>query len=69
MLPVNKGPTRAVSSQLVAAADAVKATQLIIGQPQMAGWKLYAQRRMIRGLLRSARHMDVLVVADYDPHV
>lgn len=69
VLPVNKGPTRAVSSQLVAAADAVKATQLIIGQPQMAGWKLYAQRRMIRGLLRSARHMDVLVVADYDPHV
>lgn len=64
LLPLKKGPARAISSQLVAAADEAKATQLIIGQPQMAGWKLYAQRKMIRSLLRCARHMDVLVVAD-----
>lgn len=68
-LPVKKGPTCAFSSQWVAAADAVKATQLIIGQPQTAGWKLYVQRKWIRSLLRNARHMDVLVVADYDPHI
>jgi two-component system, OmpR family, sensor histidine kinase KdpD len=64
LLPLKKGPACAISSQWVAAADEAKATQLIIGQPQMAGWKLYAQRKMIRSLLRCARHMDVLVVAD-----
>lgn len=69
MLPVKRGPACAFSSQWVAAADEAKATQLIIGQPQMAGWKLCARLKWIRSLLRNARHMDVLVVADYDPHV
>lgn len=67
VLPVRRGGARDVSSQWVAAADEAKATQLIIGQPKMTGWKLYAQRELTRSLLRYARHMDVLVVADYDP--
>ncbi|ETT59963.1 histidine kinase [Paenibacillus sp. FSL H8-0457] len=68
-LPIKRGPACACSGRLVAAADEVKATQFIIGQPQMAGWKLFARRKRIRRLLRSSRHMDVLVVADYDPRV
>ncbi|ANA80562.1 histidine kinase [Paenibacillus glucanolyticus] len=67
VLPVRRGKAREVASQWVAAADEAKATQLIIGQPKITGWKLYAERKSIRSLLRYARHMDVLVVADYDP--
>ncbi|MFB4325849.1 histidine kinase [Paenibacillus sp. CR_12] len=68
-LPVKREPACACCGRLVAAADEVKATQFIIGQPQMDGWKLFARRKWIRSLLRSSRHMDVLVVADYDPRV
>ncbi|AWP29955.1 MULTISPECIES: histidine kinase [Paenibacillus] len=67
VLPVRRGKAREVASQWVAAADEAKATQLIIGQPKITGWRLYAERKSIRSLLRYARHMDVLVVADYDP--
>lgn len=49
---------------LIAAADEVKATQLIIAQPPGKGFPGASQMRFAKQLLRRARHMDVLVISD-----
>lgn len=49
---------------LIAAADEVKATQLIIAQPPGNGFPGSSQMRFAKQLLRRARHMDVLVISD-----
>ncbi|MNI05170.1 Sensor protein KdpD [compost metagenome] len=58
---------RQMAHALVAKANEVKATQLIIGQSKRSIWKSLRDGNLIRILLRSTRHMDVLVVADFDP--
>ncbi|MGM1045594.1 MAG: histidine kinase [Bacillota bacterium] len=52
---------------LIAKADEAGATQMIIGQSKRAAWKQMRQGNIAKTLLRGARHMDVLVVADYEP--
>ncbi|MFC4776966.1 histidine kinase [Paenibacillus sp. GCM10023252] len=49
---------------LLAGANAVKATQLIIGHSRRSLWYTLLKGDLTRKLLRSGRHMDVLVVAD-----
>lgn len=52
---------------LVAQANKAGATQIIIGQPKKASLPKRGQINIVKTLLRHARHMDVLVVADYEP--
>ncbi len=49
---------------LIAAADEVKTTQLIIAQPPGKGFPDSPQMRVAKQLLRRARHMDVLVISN-----
>lgn len=56
-----------ISHLLVAKADEAGATQIIIGQSKKITLKQMHQGNIAKTLLRSARHMDVLVVADYEP--
>lgn len=44
-----------------------KSTQMIIGQSSRTWWKKIRHGSIIRMILRHGRHMDVLVVADFDP--
>lgn len=58
-----------IASQLIRQADKAKATQLIVGQ-SARGWVSTLWRgSVVGGILRHARHMDVLVVADFEPIV
>ncbi|UNK18268.1 histidine kinase [Paenibacillus sp. N3/727] len=52
---------------LIAKADETGATQMIIGQSKRTAWRQIRQGNIAKTLLRGARHMDVLVVADYEP--
>ncbi|WP_433747239.1 histidine kinase [Paenibacillus amylolyticus] len=54
---------------LVGRANEYHATQLIIGQCDRPVWKRFGGSPMIKKLLRTARHMDILIVANYDPHI
>ncbi|MDF2962391.1 MAG: histidine kinase [Paenibacillus sp.] len=56
-----------ISDVLVTKANEHKATQIILGQSKFLIWKELWKGSIIKKLLRKARHMDVLVVADYDP--
>jgi two-component system sensor histidine kinase KdpD len=63
----NSSKTREVSNVLVRKATEYGATQMIVGQTKLSFWKEMWQGSIVKQLLRSARHMDVLVVAAYDP--
>lgn len=52
-----------ISHVLVRTATAYGATQMIVGQPKSSFWKELWQGSLVKDLLRTARHMDVLVVA------
>ncbi|MBE1446266.1 histidine kinase [Paenibacillus sp. OAS669] len=52
---------------LAAKANEVKTTQMIIGQSRRTLWQEWWHQSLVKRLLRSSRHMDVLVVADFDP--
>lgn len=56
-----------IPTLLIGKADKAGATQMIIGQSKTAAWKQIRQGSLVKRLLRGARHMDVLVVADYEP--
>ncbi|PLT45463.1 Osmosensitive K+ channel histidine kinase KdpD [Paenibacillus pasadenensis] len=43
-----------------------KATQIIVGQPAGRSWRPFCANRLVRSVLREARRLDVLVVADYE---
>ncbi|ASA21494.1 histidine kinase [Paenibacillus donghaensis] len=45
----------------------LKTTQLIIGQSRRPLWRSLFQESFVHYLLRHARHMDMLIVADYEP--
>ena len=51
-----------IAEALLAAADRVKATQIIVGQSSRPRWLL--SRNMIKPLLRMGRHIDVLIAAE-----
>lgn len=52
---------------LVANANGYKATQIILGQSKLSFWTELRQGSIVKRLLRASRHLDVLVVANYDP--
>lgn len=47
----------------------VQTTQLIIGQSRKPLWRTLFKQSFVHYLLRHARHMDMLIVADFDPEV
>ncbi|WP_308637921.1 histidine kinase [Paenibacillus silvisoli] len=53
---------------LAAKAGEVEATQLVIGQPKLSWWESLWQSSFVNRLIRLSRHMDILIVADYDRH-
>lgn len=63
----HSGKTREVSNLLVRKATEYGASQIIVGQTKSSMWKELWRGSIVKQLLRSARHMDVLVVAAYDP--
>ncbi|MBB3125469.1 two-component system sensor histidine kinase KdpD [Paenibacillus rhizosphaerae] len=60
---------RQFASKLIEMADKYAATQMIIGQSARSFWTKLQKGSVVNGILRHARHMDVLVVADFDPNV
>lgn len=55
---------RQIPEALVSKANVYKTTQIIMGQSKLSIWKELWQGSIVKNLLRRARHMDVLVVAD-----
>lgn len=55
-----------IAATLIRQANEYKASQLIIGQSRLTAWERLLKGSVVRRLLRSARHMDVLVVARYE---
>lgn len=53
-----------IASTLLTAANLAKATQLIIGQSDRTLWHSLLRGNIVRQLLRTGRHMDVLIVAN-----
>ncbi|MEK3917777.1 histidine kinase [Paenibacillus sp. FSL H7-0331] len=53
-----------IPEALVSKANVYKTTQIIMGQSRLSIWKELWQGSIVKNLLRRARHMDVLVVAD-----
>lgn len=56
-----------IAQVLVGKANEYRATQLIIGQSRRPFWHEWLYGSIVRNVLRSARHIDVLVVADPQP--
>lgn len=54
---------------LSAKADEVETTQLVIGQSKLSFWEQLWKGSIVNQLIRLSRHMDVLIVADYDPNI
>lgn len=57
------GPRRRLHEALLAQADQYCSTQMIIGQSKRTYWQRLRYGSLVRQLLRTARHMDLLVVA------
>lgn len=66
---VPQGGSDKLADVLLAKANAHRATQLIIGQCDRPLWKRLWKGTIIKKLLRTARHMDILIVANYDPYI
>jgi two-component system sensor histidine kinase KdpD len=60
---------REVPSVLLQQAEAFKCTQMIIGQSARGWLHALLRKSIVRTVLRHARHMDVLVVADFEPNM
>ncbi|WP_115991395.1 histidine kinase [Cohnella lupini] len=45
------------------------ASQMIVGQSTRGFWQSLLRKSVVKTILREGRHMDVLVVADFDPHI
>ncbi|TGV30916.1 histidine kinase, partial [Mesorhizobium sp. M00.F.Ca.ET.186.01.1.1] len=58
---------RKVFTQLIKQMNEKGTTQAIIGQSARTRWKEIREGSVVQRLLREARHMDVLVVADQTP--
>jgi Osmosensitive K+ channel histidine kinase len=57
--------SKRIASALIAKADEYGGTQIIVGQSARGFWYRLLRGDVVRTILRRARHMDVLVVADY----
>ncbi|MBW5446293.1 histidine kinase [Cohnella sp. CFH 77786] len=54
---------------LLSKANEYRSTQMIVGQSNRGWWSSLFRKSVVRAVLRRGRHMDVLVVADYDPNM
>ncbi len=63
------GSGKLLHRHLLARMNEVRATQLIIGQSRKPLWRTLFKETFVHYLLRHARHIDMLILADYDPHV
>ncbi|RAP74617.1 histidine kinase [Paenibacillus montanisoli] len=59
----------AVPDALLAKANALKSTQIILGQSGRGFWSKLRNKPVVDTILREGRHMDVLVVADFNPNI
>ncbi|WP_419874854.1 histidine kinase [Candidatus Pristimantibacillus sp. PTI5] len=65
---MSKAESRAhIAATLLTAANRTKATQMIIGQSDRTFWQSLRWGNMVRQLLQTGRHMDVLIVANHVP--
>ncbi|MDQ6421716.1 universal stress protein [Paenibacillus sp. LHD-117] len=60
---------RDVPRMLLGHAFSFKSTQMIIGQSARGWWQSLLRKSIVRSILSRGRHMDVLVVADFDPEL
>ncbi|WP_150271352.1 histidine kinase [Paenibacillus tepidiphilus] len=60
---------RNVHKNLLHRINEVHTTQLIIGQSRKPLWYTLLKESIVHYLLRNARHMDILIVADFDPDI
>ncbi|MCD9020395.1 histidine kinase [Cohnella silvisoli] len=58
-----------LSDVILAKAAEYHSTQMIVGQSARGFWQSLRRKSVVKTILRHGRHMDVLVVADYDPHI
>jgi two-component system sensor histidine kinase KdpD len=58
-----------MASVFIATANRYSSTQIVMGQSKRSLWKRLLHGSVVSEVLRGARHMDMLVVADYDPHL
>ncbi|MBO7745677.1 histidine kinase [Paenibacillus sp. MWE-103] len=58
-----------VADALLAKANELKSTQIILGQSRPGFWQRMTRTPVIDTILREGRHMDVLVVADFNPNM
>lgn len=59
---------REIASVLIDESNERMATQMVLGQSGRNLWRLVRHGSVVKTVLRRARHMDVLIVADHDPH-
>ncbi|AIQ12349.1 histidine kinase [Paenibacillus durus] len=58
-----------VASILLDKANEYAGTQMIVGQSHRRFWDKLRNGSIVKTILRHARHMDVLIVSDFDPNV
>ncbi|AZN39330.1 histidine kinase [Paenibacillus albus] len=59
----------AIPHALLAKANELKSTQIVLGQSRRSIWSKLMHRPVVETVLREGRHMDVLVVADFNPNI
>lgn len=62
------GGYKQIAQVLATKADELGATQLVIGQSKQSLWERLSRGSVVNKLIRRTRHMDVLIVADFDPN-
>lgn len=60
---------RKIHKDLLHRINEVQTTQLIIGQSRKPLWYTLFKESAVHYLLRNARHLDILIVADFDPDI
>lgn len=65
---VSQNP-KEIPNVLSSKADEVETTQLVIGQSKLSFREELWKGSVVNQLIRLSRHMDVLIVADYDPNI
>ncbi|MDQ0914544.1 histidine kinase [Paenibacillus sp. V4I5] len=58
-----------IANVLFSKADEVETTQLVIGQSKLSFWEELWKGSVVKQLIGLSRHMDVLIVADFDPNI
>ncbi|MBP1989953.1 histidine kinase [Paenibacillus eucommiae] len=65
---LNAGGHSQIPHILLKKANTNKSTQMIVGQSKPNFWAKITKKSVVKTIMRHGRHMDVLVVADFDPH-